>query len=365
MAAAVATAGAGAKVASLTYANSNVDSSVLKRREEFEDRFFNMTLSDKQESIENWDLVRTLGTGSFGRVMLARRPENKASYFALKILRKDRVVKTKQVEHTLSEKSMLAAVQHPFIIQYFTCWQDTRNLYIVLEYVNGGELFTHLHRQGRFNSKTAAFYVGQVVLAFEYLHSLDIVYRDLKPENLLLDSSGYLRVVDFGFAKRVTNRTWTLCGTPEYLAPEIILSKGYGTAVDWWAVGILTYELMCGGAPFVDQNPLGIYEKILKGKIRYPSFMDDEAKHLISKLCVADLTLRYGNIKGGVAVIKGHPWFGGPEFFQDLLDRKIAPPVKPRVSGDGDHSNFDRYPEEQIKGLPAVKDPYEHLFKEF
>eukprot|EP00128_Syssomonas_multiformis_P014602 Colp12_sorted_trinity150504_noHs@23531 len=261
-------------------------------------------------SLDDYDVIRTLGTGSFGRVVLSK---NRATgeYVAIKVLKKERVVKTKQVEHTISEKKMLASVSHPYVVNLLSSFQDTRNLYLVLEYVNGGEMFTHLHRFGRFTSDVARFYVAEVVLAFEYLHDLDIVYRDLKPENLLLDHHGHVRITDFGFAKRVTDRTWTLCGTPEYLAPEIILSRGYGHAVDWWALGILIYEFLTGGAPFVDDNPMGIYEKIIIGKIIYPNHLTKEEKHLISKLCTGDLTKRFGNIKGGVSTIKSHAWFDG------------------------------------------------------
>uniref|UniRef100_A0A8C6SE29 Protein kinase domain-containing protein n=1 Tax=Neogobius melanostomus TaxID=47308 RepID=A0A8C6SE29_9GOBI len=197
--------------------------------------------------LDDFDRIKTLGTGSFGRVILVKH-KGTEQYFAMKILDKQKVVKLKQIEHTLNEKRILQA--------------DNSNLYMVMEYVPGGRCMTK-----RGNEPHARFYAAQIVLTFEYLHSLDLIYRDLKPENLLIDHHGYIQVTDFGFAKRVKGRTWTLCGTPEYLAPEIILSKGYNKAVDWWALGVLIYEMAAGYPPFFADQPIQIYEKIVSGKV--------------------------------------------------------------------------------------------------
>ena len=214
-------------------------------------------------SLNDFELLDTLGTGSFGRVRLVKFGAAKAGdtqYYALKILKKSEVIYLKQVEHVKTEKKLLETITHPFIVNLMGAFQDPQNLYLMMEYIIGGEFFSHLRKAGRFPNDTSKFYAAQITLVFEYLHGLMILYRDLKPENLLLDKNGHCKVTDFGFAKRVEYRTWTLCGTPEYLAPEIILSKGHGKAVDWWALGILMYEMLAGYPPFYDEDPLGIYQ---------------------------------------------------------------------------------------------------------
>lgn len=285
--------------------------------------------------VQDFKLSATLGTGTFGRVRLVKH-EHTSEFYALKILKKNEIMRLKQFEHIKNEVQILAEIQHPYLVNLQGHFQDEKRLYMVLEYVQGGELFTYLRNQGRLGNESAKFYVAQLVLAFGYLHSLHIIYRDLKPENILITPTGYLKVglrwvhvcivhlylhlyvhvlplysllltylltylspidaqvTDFGFAKKIEDRTFTLCGTPEYLAPEIIQSKGHNASVDWWALGILLYEMLAGYPPFYDENPFGIYQKILQGKIEYPRHFDSKAKDLIKKLLVADRSKRLG-----------------------------------------------------------------------
>lgn len=183
-------------------------------------------------TLADFALRRTLGTGSFGRVHLVQSRHN-SRYYAMKVLKKEQVVKMKQVEHTNDERRMLARVKHPFLVTLWGTFQDAKHLYMVMDFVEGGELFSLLRKSQRFPNPVAKFYAAEVVLALEYLHDMNIVYRDLKPENLLLDRHGHLKITDFGFAKEVVDITWTLCGTPDYLAPEVVSSKGYNKSVDW------------------------------------------------------------------------------------------------------------------------------------
>jgi len=238
----------------------------------------------------------------------------------MKVLRKTEIVRLRQVEHVNAERYILSRVHHPFVVDLFATFQDSLNVYMLMSYVPGGELFTHLRRAQRFTPDVTRFYLATIILALKYLHSFNIIYRDLKPENLLLDSRGYLRLTDFGFAKIVDDRTWTLCGTPEYLAPEIIQSDGHGKAADWWACGVLCYEMLVGYPPFFDESPYGIYEKILNGHIHWPRSMDRLSREIIKDFLNPDRTKRLGNMIGGPQDILEHPWFRGVDW--DALERR-------------------------------------------
>lgn len=323
----------------------NVKAFLAQAKEDFTEKWDKP--AQNTSSLDDFDRIKTLGTGSFGRVMLVQHKANK-DYYAMKILDKQKIVKLKQVEHTLNEKKVLQSISFPFVVNQSFTFKDNSNLYMVLEFVTGGEMFSHLRRIGRFRETDSRFYASQVVLAFEYLHYLDLVYRDLKPENILIDHLGYLKVTDFGFAKRVKGRTWTLCGTPEYLAPEIILSKGYNKAVDWWALGVLVYEMAAGYPPFFADQPIQIYEKIVSGKVRFPSHFSSDLKDLLRNLLQVDLTKRYGNLKNGVNDIKNHKWFSTTDWIA-IYQRKVDAPFIPKCKGPGDPSNFDDYDEEPLR----------------
>ena len=314
--------------------------------------------SIRRANLEEYSIKQTVGTGSFGRVKLVHHTkENK--FYALKILKKAEIMKLKQVDHILSEISILNSIDHPFCVRMAGISQDSRYLYIVMEYVPGGELFTHLRTVSYLPCSEARLYGAQVTLMFEHLHGADVVYRDLKPENLLIDRDGYLKLTDFGFAKVIQGRTYTLCGTPEYLAPEILLQKGHGKPVDWWCLGILIYEMLVGIDPFSDEDPMTVYQNILRGKVKFPTNFDKDAKSLVKHLLVADLGKRYGNLKGGVRDIKEHRWFNGFDWAA-CAKKAIKPVYLPKLKSEGDTSNYSQYPDspELPKPIKPSEDPF-------
>jgi serine/threonine protein kinase len=335
-----------------------VDEKFLKETEERIDGL-------KGSKTDDYEIKEILGTGSFGKVRLVRHKATGFVY-AMKQLSKSVILRTKQLEHMMAEKNILAALRFPFIVQFYGSLQDERHLYLVLQYVIGGEFFTHLRSANRFPNDTARFYAAAVVLGFEHLHDQNIIFRDLKPENLLLDNLGYVKITDFGFAKRIdpTVKTWTLCGTPEYLAPEIILNKGHGKAVDWWACGVLMYEMLVGYPPFYSEDRMALYQNILSGKVDYPRHVSRQARDLISKLLTADLTRRLGTLRHGSKDIRRHPWFRGFDW-NALMHKKIQAPIVPHAQSEDDTSYFDEYPEEDEEETPPIHASEQELFRDF
>ena len=214
-------------------------------------------VENRQRTISEYNLQRIIGTGTFGKVYLA---VYMGKSFAVKILSKMKVLQLKQIQHIQNEKNILASIEHPFIVNLVESFQDNQNLYLVFDLVQGGEIFRLLRKENNtFPNDVVLFYASELTLALSYLHSQSIAYRDMKPENLLVANDGHIRITDFGFAKKIEDKTYTLCGTPDYLAPEIILGQGHNQGVDWWAFGILLFELLSGYPPFNDQNPQTIY----------------------------------------------------------------------------------------------------------
>ncbi|RYP24242.1 hypothetical protein DL765_000737 [Monosporascus sp. GIB2] len=336
----------------------------------------------QQLSRGDFKLVRTLGTGTFARVCLVRpasgAEEEHEKVFALKILRKAEVIKLKQIDHVRHERQILGDVAgYPFITELIASFSDHDSLYMLLDYVPGGELFSYLRRHRRFPEEWARFYAAEIVLVLEYLHEEQggVAYRDLKPENLLLDAEGHVKLVDFGFAKRLGHRndrpveTYTLCGTPEYLAPEVIQNKGHTTAVDWWALGILIYEFLTGYPPFWHQNPIEIYKQILEKPVLFPAepLVSPNARDIIRALCTVDRSQRLGNISGGARPVKSHPFFYGVDW-DALYHRRVRPPIQPHVRFPGDTQCFDVYPEDDGKREPYTEElasRYDHYFEGF
>lgn len=321
-------------------------------------------ISKGKYSLNDFQVMRSLGTGSFGRVHLARSVHN-GRFYAMKVLKKDRVVKMKQVEHTNDERRMLAIVEHPFIIRMWGTFQDSRSVFMIMDYIEGGELFTLLRKSQRFPNPVAKFYAAEVCLALEYLHSHNIIYRDLKPENILLDKNGHIKLTDFGFSKEVKDVTYTLCGTPDYIAPEVVATKPYNKSVDWWSFGILIFEMLSGYTPFYDSSPMKTYENILSGQIKYPDYFHKDVLNLLQNLITKNLSERLGNLQNGTEDVKNHPWFS-EVVWERLLSRDIETPYEPPVTANtGDTSQYDRYPEEDIDYGATGPDPYELLFRDF
>ncbi|KAG8551936.1 hypothetical protein GDO81_004344 [Engystomops pustulosus] len=280
------------------------------------------------------DVITTLGTGGFGRVELVKLKDEDMT-FALKCIKKKHIVDTHQQEHVYWEKNILQQINCSFIIRLYRTFRDAKYVYMLLEVCLGGELWTILRDTGSFEEGTARFCIGCVLEAYDYLHNRGIVYRDLKPENLLLDSEGYIKMVDFGFAKKIGpgKKTWTFCGTPEYVAPEIIMNRGHDFGADYWSLGILIYELLTGSPPFSGTDPIKIYNMVLKGieKVDFPHRIGRRSEDLIRRLCRINPAERLGNRKNGISDIRKHKWFQGFNW-EGLRNRKLLSPLKREVS---------------------------------
>mmetsp|Transcript_54039 Transcript_54039/g.136994 ORF Transcript_54039/g.136994 Transcript_54039/m.136994 type:complete len:329 (+) Transcript_54039:62-1048(+) len=285
--------------------------------------------------LDDFALVKVLGKGSYGKVMLVKH-NTTGEVYAMKMLRKENVIKRNQVEHTKTERSVLEAVSHPFIVILFYAFQTPKKLYMVMEFCNGGELFYHLSRAGRFSEGRTRFYAAETTSAIAYLHSLRIIYRDLKPENLLLDCDGHVKVTDFGLSKEgiMDNiSAKTMCGTPEYLAPEIVEKKGHGRGVDWYSVGALTYEMLTGLPPFYTKDRAKLFERIRSGELAYPSYITPLSRSLLTGLLERDPEKRLGGGPAAGDDVKAHPFFKDIDWVK-LDARSYDPPFKPQVGSD-------------------------------
>ncbi|XP_029966955.1 cGMP-dependent protein kinase 2 [Salarias fasciatus] len=291
----------------------------------------------------------TLGVGGFGRVELMTTV-NHGKYYAMKRVSKKHIVAKRQEEHMLFEKKILKATQCEFIVRLYAAFKDTRYIYMIMEFCGGGEVWTKLKEVGRFDEPIAVFCTACVVEAYAYLHKKNIMYRDLKPENLMLDVKGYVKLVDFGFAKELVRgeKTYSFVGTPEYMAPEIIKNQGHDFAVDFWSLGILVFELLVGSPPFSSTEPQKIYSKILDGVLKYPPYLSEASKSIISKLCRPRPGQRLGNTKNGIKDVRHHRWFSSMNWHKLRMCQIEAPTVRLIRKGPS-YVNFDRFPQDQTK----------------
>jgi len=295
--------------------------------------------AEEKVGVADFELLNLVGKGSFGKVIQVRKI-NTGEIFAMKVLSKKHIVEHNEVAHTKSEKNILMKLQHPFLVNLNYSFQTDDKLYFILDYVNGGELFYHLQREKRFSEDRVRFYGAEIVLALEYLHSSGVVYRDLKPENLLLTDEGHICMTDFGLCKEglftPEDRTETFCGTPEYLAPEVLVGQGYGTAVDWWSFGSLLYEMLTGLPPFYSQDVQEMYRKIMTDKLTFPEFIQADARNILEQLLERDAEKRLTEPN----LIKRHPFFKAINW-EHLYQKKIPPPYLPEVKGKMDISQID------------------------
>uniref|UniRef100_A0A452INC7 non-specific serine/threonine protein kinase n=2 Tax=Testudinoidea TaxID=8486 RepID=A0A452INC7_9SAUR len=320
------------------------------------------TTHHKRKTMNDFDYLKLLGKGTFGKVILVREKAS-GKYYAMKILKKEVIIAKDEVAHTLTESRVLKNTRHPFLTSLKYSFQTKDRLCFVMEYVNGGELFFHLSRERVFSEDRTRFYGAEIVSALDYLHSGKIVYRDLKLENLMLDKDGHIKITDFGLCKEgITDAATmkTFCGTPEYLAPEVLEDNDYGRAVDWWGLGVVMYEMMCGRLPFYNQDHEKLFELILMEDIKFPRTLSSDAKSLLSGLLIKDPNKRLGGGPDDAKEIMRHSFFVGvnwqdvydkkvvpklhvpvPHFLTRILQKPLVPPFKPQVTSETDTRYFD------------------------
>lgn len=316
-------------------------------------------------SLDQFSAGRTIGVGSFGRVLLYRHKKTQHLY-AAKIMNKEKMVRMNQVLRVVQEKRILQSVSCKFLVDFRFSFKTNSNLYLLMPFIQGGELFSYLKQRKRLDPSEVKFYSAQVALAFEYLHSIDVLYRDLKPENIILDCDGYVKLVDMGFAKYAPENTKSFIGTPEYMAPEMLIKSkresGYSNSVDWWSFGVFIYELSTGTPPFTGDNLFQIFNRIIKKQYTSPSTFDDNLKDLIARIFQLEVPFRMGCGRDGVVEVKRHPWFAEINWTA-IFDKRSTPKFVPNCNAEDEDGNFARYDEETIQ--ESDQEEYGDLFQDF
>lgn len=330
----------------------------------------NISLSSKQNvssgliTVDDFDFIRVLGRGSYGKVQLVKfKKDNK--YYAMKYMKKKKILASGQIDQSFAERDILVNIRHPFLVSAHFSFQNEDKIFLVLDYVNGGDLKKHLTDSIKLTEPEARFYAAQLVLGLGALHSQGYIYRDLKPENILIEKDGYIRITDFGLIKKNlkadSSGNSTFCGTPQYLAPEIIREERYSDSVDWWSFGIVLYELIAGKTPFYEPNSSKMYHKILHSPVEFPDHFSYDAKDLISKLLDKNMKnednirTRLGSEKD-FEEIKEHPFFDGLINWDDLLNKRIEPIWKPEINDCQDTSNFNQIFTQETPGITLPDD---------
>jgi len=325
-------------------------------------------------SFDNFRLISVLGRGHFGKVILSQY-KNTGEYFALKALKKGDIISREEVESLLAEKRIFEvanSVRHPFLVNLFACFQTEQHVIFVMEYAAGGDLMMHIHADV-FTEERAVFYAACVTLGMQFLHENKIIYRDLKLDNLLLDPEGYVKMADFGLCKEgigFGDRTNTFCGTPEFLAPEVLTEPSYTRAVDWWGLGVLIYEMLVGESPFPGDDEEEVFDAIVYEEVRYPRSLSLEAIAIMRRLLRKNPERRLGSSERDAEDVKKQAFFRNIHW-DDLLARKVKPPFIPTVKSMEDVSNFDEEFTSEKPVLTPPKEPYpltdahQNLFKDF
>ena len=340
--------------------NSEKDEPFLSSNEEGSQEFTTKVVRG------DFDEMKVLGKGSFGKVVLVRFKKNQKLY-AMKILKKAMIMKNNEETHTKTERKILAKINNPFIVSLYFAFQDEKKLYLITEFMQGGELFYHLHREKFFSNERTQFYAAEIVLALDHLHKNNCIYRDLKPENVLLDKDGHIKLADFGLSKIMLEKSkakaFTLCGTPDYLAPEILENKGYDKTVDWWSLGALIYEMLVGYSPFKMKKGEQLNIEKYKEPVPLYNHFTPEAKMIITDLLVVEPNKRLGYGSNGTENIKKHPFFKNINW-EELYNKNVEPEFVPKIFNELDLGNFDKFftnenvfePESEVNNASVLKD---------
>lgn len=339
--------------------NNNPDNEII-------DLVTEKKLSKTTPCLEDFEIKRVLGTGGFGKVFQVRKINgtDKNKIYAMKVLKKAVIIRNKETKtldreinlHAKLERDVLEAVRHPFIVDLVYAFQAANKVYLILEYLSGGELFMQLQKERMLMEDTAIFYLSQVLLALQHLHNNGIIYRDLKPENIMLDRDGHVKLTDFGCVKESANDeiNYTFCGTIEYMAPEILNRSGrHGKEVDWWSFGILVHDMLTGSPPFTGNNRKIVTERVLKMKLHLKKYLTPDAKDILTRLLNRKVENRLGFGEKDAELVKGHRFFSKVDW-KAVIERRTVPPFKPVLGSDDDVSNFD----EEFTSKPPFDSPF-------
>lgn len=289
---------------------------------------FFLEVGEGKVGLRDFQILKCIGSGGFSKVYLVRWKQN-GRFYAMKLVDKEFILKHRKQELIQNERDIMSIINHPFAIQMLFCFEQRNFIVFVLEFCSGGELFYQLKQLKRMSEDQAQFYFTEICLAMLYLHQMGIIYRDIKPENILIDADGHVRIADFGLSKITSpdEYAYSFCGSPEYMAPEMLLKQGHGLQVDHYCLGALLYELVTGLPPFYSKNTQKIYDSILHEPISFPSNLSSEIKDLMSGLLHKDPSQRLG-FRDGVREILQHKWFRRISV-SDVLAKRVAPPIKP------------------------------------